>query len=116
MCLTNQYLIFLVRVFIRIKGYKQSSKKSPILLKVDHFFCPSIKMQNLSQKELTYKAKNRNFNGYKIVPKDKLLGAVIIIRNNNNNNNNNNDNNNNNKIEIETVFLNQKVSLSANKK
>ena len=70
-------------------------------------------MQNLSQKELTYKAKNRNFNGYKIVPKDKLLGAVIIIRNNNNNNN---DNNNNNKIEIETVFLNQKVSLSANKK
>ena len=71
-------------------------------------------MQNLSQKELTYKAKNRNFNGYKIVPKDKLLGAVIIIRNNNNNNNN--DNNNNNKIEIETVFLNQKVSLSANKK
>ena len=71
-------------------------------------------MQNQSQKELTYKAKNRNFNGYKIVPKDKLLGAVIIIRNNNNNNNN--DNNNNNKIEIETVFLNQKVSLSANKK
>ena len=114
MCLTNQYLIFLVRVFIRIKGYKQSSKKSPILLKVDHFFCPSIKMQNQSQKELTYKAKNRNFNGYKIVPKDKLLGAVIIIRNNNNNNNDNN--NNNNKIEIETVFLNQKVSLSANKK
>ena len=75
-------------------------------------------MQNQSQKELTYKAKNRNFNGYKIVPKDKLLGAVIIIRNNNNNNNNNNNdnNNNNNKIEIETVFLNQKVSLSANKK
>ena len=70
-------------------------------------------MQNLSQKELTYKAKNRNFNGYKIVPKDKLLGAVIIIRNNNKNNNNDN---NNNKIEIETVFLNQKVSLSANKK
>ena len=70
-------------------------------------------MQNLSQKELTYKAKNRNFNGYKIVPKGKLLGAVIIIRNNNKNNNNDN---NNNKIEIETVFLNQKVSLSANKK
>ena len=70
-------------------------------------------MQNLSQKELTYKAKNRNFNGYKIVPKGKLLGAVIIIRNNNKNNNNDI---NNNKIEIETVFLNQKVSLSANKK
>ena len=70
-------------------------------------------MQNQSQKELTYKAKNRNFNGYKIVPKGKLLGAVIIIRNNNKNNNNDN---NNNKIEIETVFLNQKVSLSANKK
>ena len=70
-------------------------------------------MQNLSQKELTYKAKNRNFNGYKIVPKGKLLGAVIIMRNNNKNNNNDN---NNNKIEIETVFLNQKVSLSANKK
>ena len=70
-------------------------------------------MQNLSQKELRYKAKNRNFNGYKIVPKGKLLGAVIIIRNNNKNNNNDN---NNNKIEIETVFLNQKVSLSANKK
>ena len=70
-------------------------------------------MQNLSQKELTYKAKNRNFTVYKIVPKGKLLGAVIIIRNNNKNNNNDN---NNNKIEIETVFLNQKVSLSANKK
>ena len=66
-------------------------------------------MQNLSQKELRYKAKNRNFNGYKIMPKGKLFRANIIIRNNNNNNNddddnNSNNNNNNNKIEIETVF------------
>ena len=40
-------------------------------------------MQNLSQKELRYKAKSRNINGYKNMPKDKLLRI----------NSNNNDNN-----------------------
>ena len=60
------------------------------MLKVNkcHLFCPSIKMQNLSQKELRYIGKNRNITGYKSMPKDKLLR---IIDNNNNNNNNDDD-------------------------
>ena len=37
-------------------------------------------MLNLSLKELRLIAKNRNINGYKSMPKDKLLG---IINNNN---------------------------------
>ena len=41
-------------------------------------------MLNLSPKELRLIAKNRNINGYKSMPKDKLLR---IINNNNNNNN-----------------------------
>ena len=41
-------------------------------------------MLNLSLKELRLIAKNRNINGYKRMPKDKLLR--IIINNNNNNN------------------------------
>ena len=45
-------------------------------------------MLNLSLKELRLIAKNRNINGYKSMPKDKLLR--IINTNNNNNNNNNN--------------------------
>ena len=44
-------------------------------------------MENLSLKELRYIAKNRNINGYKSMPKDKLLR--IIVKNNNNDNNNN---------------------------
>ena len=51
------------------------------------FFCASIKMQNVSLKELRLIAKNRNINGLKSIPKDKLLRK---INNNNNNNNNNN--------------------------
>ena len=45
-------------------------------------FCPSIKMENLSLKELRWIVKNRNISGYKIMPQDKSLG---IINNNNNN-------------------------------
>ena len=45
-------------------------------------------MLNLSLKELRLIAKNRNINGYKSMPKDKLL---IIINTNNNNNNNKTD-------------------------
>ena len=44
-------------------------------------------MENLSLKELRYIAKNRNINGYKSMPKDKLLR--IIVKNNNNDNNDN---------------------------
>ena len=43
---------------------------------IKKFFCPSIKMENLSLKE-----PKRNISGYKSMPKDKLLG---IINNNNN--------------------------------
>ena len=39
-------------------------------------FCPSIKMQNRSRKELRLKAKNRNICGYKSMPKDKLLRII----------------------------------------
>ena len=57
MYLSNQYVLFLVRLFIRIKGYKQSSKRTTILLKVDYFFGPSIKMQNLTQKRIEIYSK-----------------------------------------------------------
>ena len=43
-------------------------------------FCPSIKMQNLSRKELRLIAKNRNICGYKSMPKDKLSRIIIMKR------------------------------------
>ena len=39
-------------------------------------FCPNIKMQNLSQKELKLIVKKRNICGYKSMPKDKLLRII----------------------------------------
>ena len=39
-------------------------------------FCPSVKMLNLSLKELRLIARNRNINGYKSMPKDKLLRII----------------------------------------
>ena len=47
---------------------------------------------------MRYIAKNRNINSYQIMPKDKLIRAIIRSNNNNNNSNNNNDSNNNNSI------------------
>ena len=102
MCLSNQYLLFLVRVFVRIKGYKQPSKKRPEVSKYNFFQYNSFQYKDAKSitKRLRYIAKNRNI---KSILKDELLRIIDNNNNNNSNNNsinnNNNDNNNNNNNE-----------------
>ena len=50
-----------------------------IVLKANNyefFFLHSIKMLNISLKELILIAKNRNLNGYESMLEDKLLGII----------------------------------------
>ena len=61
-------------------------------------------MENLSQKEMRYMAKNRNISGYKGMPKDKLLRMI-------NNTSSNNNSSNNNKRDRNSLFKSKKVFI-----
>ena len=54
-------------------------------------FCPSIKMENLSLKELRLIAKDGNISGCKSMPKDKFLRIIDDDDDDDDNNNNSNN-------------------------
>ena len=71
------------------------SKVSKMIIKLDFLkFCPRIKMETLSLKELILIAKNRNVSDCKSMSKDKLLGII--------------NNNTNNKRDQESIFKSKK--------